>query len=170
MYTSGVYIAIKKGRFRMNKILLEKMQHRLEQKGVKYYTKENVINFSINIGEIIGSLKLTIHILDDSYVSYATLNNKAAPENYCNIAEYLHRANFGLAFGNFEMDYFDGEIRYKYAVEIDNHNNISNHILDKCVLLPCLMFDRYGSGMMKLMLGVGTPEELIQVAEKDSKN
>ena len=54
MYTSGVYIAIKKGRFRMNKILLEKMQHRLEQKGVKYYTKENVINFSINTGEIIG--------------------------------------------------------------------------------------------------------------------
>ena len=154
----------------MNKILLEKMQHRLEQKGVKYYTKENVINFNINVGEIIGSLKVTIHILDDSYVSYAALNNKATHENYCNIAEYLHRANLGLVFGNFEMDYFDGEIRYKYAVEIGNSNNVSNHILDKCVLLPCLMFERYGSGMMKLMLGVGTPEELIRVAEGNSED
>lgn len=166
----GVYTAIRKGRFRMNKLLLEKMQHRLDQKGVKYYTKENIVNFNINIGEIIGSLKLAIHILDDSYVSYAYLNNKATQEHYCNIAEYLHRANYGLAFGNFEMDYLDGEIRYKYAVEISNPNNISNHILDKCVLLPCLMFERYGSGMMKLMLGVGTPEELISEAEGDSED
>ena len=154
----------------MNKLLLDKIQHRLDQKGVKYHTKENVINFSINIGEIIGSLKLAIHILDDSYVSYASLNNKATPENYCNIAEYLHRANLGLVFGNFEMDYFDGEIRYKYAVEIVNSNNIPNHILDKCVLLPCLMFERYGSGIMKLMLGVGTPEELIRLAEENSED
>ena len=134
------------------------------------YTKENVVNFNINIGEIIGSLKLAIHVLDDSYVSYAYLNNKATQEHYCNIAEYLHRANYGLAFGNFEMDYLDGEIRYKYAVEISNPNNISNHILDKCVLLPCLMFERYGSGMMKLMLGVGTPEELISEAEGDPED
>lgn len=166
----GVYTAIRKGRFRMNKLLLDKIQHRLDQKGVKYHTKENVINFNINIGEIIGSLKLAIHVLDDSYVSYASLNNKATPENYCNIAEYLHRANLGLAFGNFEMDYFDGEIRYKYAVEIVNSNNIPNHILDKCVLLPCLMFERYGSGIMKLMLGVGTPEELIRLAERISED
>lgn len=158
---------IRKGRFRMNKLLLERMQRRLDQKSIKYHTKENVITFNVNIGEIIGSLKLIVHILDDSYVSYASLNNKATSDNYCNIAEYLHRANLGLVYGNFEMDYVDGEIRYKYSVEIDNPNNISNHILDKCILLPCLMFQRYGNGIMKLMLGVGVPEELIHEVEEN---
>lgn len=28
-------------------------------------------------------------------------------------AEFLTRANYGLVFGNFEMDMHDGEIRYK---------------------------------------------------------
>lgn len=149
----------------MNKLLLEKMQHRLTEKGVKFFTKENVINCQINIGEIIGSLKVSVHVLDDSYVIYASLNNKATQENYCKIAEYLHRANFGLAYGNFEMDHFDGEIRYKYSIEFENVNNISNRTLDKCVLLPCLMFERYGNGIMKLMLGVGDPEKLIEEAE-----
>ena len=65
------------------------------------------------------------------------------------------------------MDYFDGEIRYKYATEIDNPNNISNHILDKCFLLPCLMFERYGKGIIKLTLGVGNPEDLINEAESE---
>lgn len=152
----------------MNKILLEKMQHRLDQKKVKYFTKENIISLNMNIGEVIGSVRISIHILDDSYVAYASLNNKATSENYGKIAEYLHRANFGLAFGNFEMDYFDGEIRYKYSAEIENPNNISNHALDKCILLPCLMFERYGNGIIKLLVGVGNPEDLINEAEENN--
>ncbi len=153
----------------MNKLLLDKMQQRLDQKNVKYFTKENVITFHINVGEVIGSLRFSIHILKNSYVTYASLNNKATPENYCNVAEYLHRANLGLAYGNFEMDYADGEIRYKYSAEIENPNNISNYTLDKCILLPCVMFEQYGNGIIKLMLGIGNPEKLIAEAEENDE-
>ena len=33
------------------------------------------------------------------------------------MAEFLTRANYGIMIGNFEMDFNDGEVRYKGALE-----------------------------------------------------
>ncbi len=155
----------------MNKIMLEKMQRRLDQQKVVFSTNENVITFFMNAGKNVGLLKMSIHVLRDSFVSYASLGNKTLPENFGSVSEYLHRANFGLVHGNFEVDFVDGEVRYKYSVEVDNPNNLSNASLDKCVVLPCLMFNRYGAGLLKLMVGdcSETPEALIAVAESDQQ-
>src|SRR5262245_1344418 len=34
------------------------------------------------------------------------------------MAEYLTRANYGLYIGNFELDFNDGEIRYKTSIDV----------------------------------------------------
>lgn len=151
----------------MNKILLEKMQQRLTQKNVRYATNNNVINFNMNIDDTIGALVISIHILSTGIVCYASLGNKATPDKFCSVAEYLHRANLGLAYGNFELDYFDGEIRYKYSAEMDVANNVSNNSLDKCIIVPCLMFQQYGKGILTLIYGEGDPQKLIEEAESN---
>lgn len=33
------------------------------------------------------------------------------------VAEYLTRANYGMIFGNFELDFNDGEVRYKKIID-----------------------------------------------------
>ena len=82
------------------------------------------------------------------------------------VAEYLTRANFGLRNGNFELDYSDGEIRYKTFVDCEDLLP-SAAVLRDAVTIPVDMFDRYGNGLMSVVLGVRTPEEAIQDAEKD---
>ena len=82
------------------------------------------------------------------------------------VAEYLTRANYGLRNGNFELDYSDGEIRYKVFVDCEDLLP-SAAVLRDAVIIPVDMFDRYGNGLLSVVLGVRTPEEAIQDAEKD---
>lgn len=38
-------------------------------------------------------------------------------------SEYLMRVNYGLAFGNFEMDFSDGEVRFRHGVDLHDRAN-----------------------------------------------
>lgn len=149
----------------MNKLLFEKIQHRLKEKEMKYTANDNVIRLNMNIGGVVGKLSMIIDVMDKGYITYAVLSNKVSRDYILNVAEYLHRANFGLLYGNFELDYNDGEIRYKISTDCEDANTITNRQIDKSILLPCIMFEKYGSGIIRLMLDMGNPEELIKEAE-----
>lgn len=47
------------------------------------------------------------------------------------------------------------------------NTKLSEDIVAKSIIMPIFMFDRYGRGLIKLMLNEGDPKELIQEAEKD---
>lgn len=153
----------------MNKLLFDRIQSRLTEKGVKFTAKNGTIIFNMNVGEVVGKLALYIDVLNDSYVSYAILSNKATEDRYALLSEYLHRANFGLLYGNFEIDYSDGEIRYKITTDCEDANKLTNNQIDRSVVVPCAMFGRYGGGIIKLLVDDASPEVLIKEAEKTTK-
>lgn len=150
----------------MNKAVFERIQKRLKDKGVHYSVENDVISMSMRINDTVGVVNVVYDVLDKGILSYAIFNNHAPQEKRVSIAEYLHRANYGLPHGNFEMDYFDGEIRFKLATYFDDSNTISNNLIDRHVYIPCLMFERYGEGILKLLVGEGDPESLISEAEQ----
>ncbi|MEO5952445.1 MAG: YbjN domain-containing protein [Chloroflexia bacterium] len=45
------------------------------------------------------------------------------------LADFLTRANYGLYIGNFEMDFNDGEVRYKTSIDVEG--NIGTDPADK---------------------------------------
>lgn len=51
---------------------------------------------------------------------YTTLERRAPAERMEAMLEFVARANFGLAIGNFELDPEDGEIRFKTSVDVTN--------------------------------------------------
>ncbi len=51
---------------------------------------------------------------------YTTLKVHAAAQRIPAMLEFVARANFGLAVGNFELDPDDGEIRFKTSVDVNN--------------------------------------------------
>ena len=126
--------------------------------------KHSVFNFGLSMGGNLGSLDFYIIVKDDSYTVYAILNNKAELDNINQVAEYLHRANYGLRVGNFELDYDDGEIRYKNYVDADmveiNEKNIMMSIF-----IPADMFNKYGKGLLEVIIGKATPKEMIDIIE-----
>lgn len=97
-------------------------------------------------------------------VSYATIGVKADEDSMEEMAEFLHRANYGLAFGNFEMDFNDGEIRYKMSLNCVDSLPGADAIED-VLYLPLSMFERYGDGILTVAMGLAEPEEAIRKIE-----
>jgi hypothetical protein len=79
-------------------------------------------------------------------------------------AEFLTRANYGLFIGNFEMDWDDGEIRYKTSIDVDG-DRLVPVLVQQLVYTNVLMMDHYLPGIMKVMYGNVPPAEVIAEIE-----
>ena len=150
-------------------LLLDKIQSRLKKTGLKFETTSDIIHFTMEIDNLIGKVAVFIQASENTILSYAVINNKAPKEQFNSISEYLHLANYGLIYGNFEIDFNDGEIRYKLVTDCQDVANIPNKYIDRSVLLPCQMIEKYGKGIIQLMLDVGDPKVLIEEAEQNNK-
>lgn len=80
------------------------------------------------------------------------------------MAEFITRANYGMAIGNFEMDYNDGEIRYKTSVDVDT-GDLTGTVMKPLVYINCLMMDKYLPGIMKVIYGGASPAEAVAEVE-----
>ncbi|GET35956.1 YbjN domain-containing protein [Microseira wollei] len=68
------------------------------------------------------------------------------------IAEFLTRANCGMIIGNFEMDFEDGEIRYKTSIDVEG-DSLSSALIKQLVYANVMMMDQYLPGIMSVIYG-----------------
>ncbi len=97
-------------------------------------------------------------------ISYGYISLSGDAESMANVCEYLTRANYGLSIGNFELDFRDGEIRYKVSCNARDALP-GEDALDDLISLPILMFNRYGNGLLAVSMGMMTPEQAVEQAE-----
>ena len=102
---------------------------------------------------------------DDSYTVYCYISLNADEDCRPQVAEYITRATYGLRFGNFEMDFRDGEIRYRLTVDCEDRTELSESLVMGSIVIPMRMLERYGDGLVAVMFGIKTPEEAVQEAE-----
>lgn len=134
----------------------------------KYNEEDKVFVSGIDMGNILGNVRMFIFVEENHYNVYMVLNSKVEERYYPVVSEFLHRANYGLNDGNFEMDYKDGKIRYKSFVNFRNID-VSQEVVEDSIIVGAAMIDRYGKGLLKLMLGDGTAEECIEYCESPEK-
>src|SRR5438045_1991670 len=53
-------------------------------------------------------------------VVYSISPLRVPPPLRATMAEFISRANYGLVVGNFEMDYEDGQVRYKTSLDVED--------------------------------------------------
>lgn len=101
------------------------------------------------------------------FIFYSICPVNAPSERRMHIAELLTRANYGLILGNFELDFEDGEIRYKTSIGVEEQT--LNDDLIKAVAYPnVLMMDKYLPAIMSVLYGDVPPGEAItQVEDED---
>jgi hypothetical protein len=88
-----------------------------------------------------------------------------APENKrLAIAEFLTRANSGMIIGNFELDFADGEIRYKTSIDVQG-DFLSFELIKQLVYANVTMMDEYLPGIMSIIYGNASPEDAIAQVE-----
>ena len=148
--------------------LFEAVKEYLESQNWKYSSDPEKFrcSYTMTIKGKLNSCKVVV-VAEDKGIKFVAISPiNVSEENRASVAEYITRANYGLRAGNFEMDYSDGEVRYKNYMRctdmVPSQEDIefSN---DVCFM----MFQQYGDGLVKNMMGFGDPEKDIQEAEAD---
>lgn len=80
-------------------------------------------------------------------------------------AEFLTRANYGLRFGNFELDFEDGEVRFKISADVEG-STLSTAMIRNMIAMGVLTMDRYYPGLQAVCFADKPPKEAVQEIDK----
>jgi len=111
------------------------------------------------------SWKIDVHARDYSQqcLIYSKFPRKVPTDSLPVVSEYLHRANWAMPVGNFELDYDTGDVRYKSAVDAEEAP--FDEMTFRNLLIPnVLMMDAYGDGLTQV-LGGTAPQAAIDAVE-----
>ncbi len=98
------------------------------------------------------------------FLFYVLAPMKAPEEKRMAIAEFITRANYGLRIGNFEMDFEDGEVRYKSSLDFEGVE-LQPEIIRNAIYPAVQTMDLYLPGIMGVLYSDKTPTELIEEIE-----
>lgn len=82
------------------------------------------------------------------------------------MAEFIARANYGLKYGDFEMNWDDGAVRFHLTFPM-TAVRADEMILPTLLLAPPKMLDQYARGFAEVLMGLKTPAEAIKDCEGD---
>jgi hypothetical protein len=100
----------------------------------------------------------------EQFVFYSVCPINAPDSKRLAVAEFLTRANSGMIIGNFEMDFEDGEIRYKTSIDVED-DSLSSAVIKRLVYANVMMMDAYLPGIMSVIYGDVTPLDAIAQIE-----
>ena len=133
-----------------------------------YNEDENVFYMRMSLKVVDGCRVITDVQNDKTFITYSIFPIKIPVDKRLAMAEYLTRVNYGLIHGNFEMDFEDGEVRYKVTTccgPIEMDLNSMETVID----CGFYMLDRYGEGILSILYGNVTPEQAIKNIEGKGK-
>lgn len=135
-----------------------------------FHEDKGVFHFNLSTNSRLRTVNFFVHVRSDHYkvLCISPLNaNTDNPQDMARMAEFLTRANYGLTYGCFEMDYCDGEIRFRMAVDCDGDTIPAPEVIKSSIYIPASMFSRYGSGIVSTMFSDASPADLVRSCEED---
>lgn len=102
----------------------------------------------------------------EQFIFLSILSEKVPEDKRLAIAEFLTRANFGLNIGNFEMDFDDGEIRYKTSIDVTG-DRLTTGLIDPLVKASLVAMDDYLPGITAVLAGETTPKEAVETIREE---
>jgi hypothetical protein len=100
----------------------------------------------------------------EQFLFYSICPVNAPDSKRMAIAEFLTRANSGTIIGNFELDFTNGEIRYKTSIDVQG-DSLSFELIKQLVYANVTMMDQYLPGIMSVIYGEVEPKDAIAQIE-----
>lgn len=130
--------------------------------------ENGLIQFGIRLKCKFQHANINVRVRQGSFMVLTILPVCADEESRPKVIDFINRANYGFIHGNFEMDPRDGEVRFRTSQNCgDDEILISSEIIKECIYLNLSMVERYGTPLMKVMMGAIEPEQAIEEAEGD---
>jgi hypothetical protein len=101
---------------------------------------------------------------EQQVVFYSVLPIRVPVEKRQIAAEFITRANYGMVIGNFEMDYEDGEVRFKTSIDVEGYELMAP-MIRQLIYSNLVITDRYMPGVMRVIYSDSSPVEILEEIE-----
>lgn len=105
----------------------------------------------------------------EQFVFYSVFPVNTPKDRIPAVAEFTARANYGMIIGNFELDFDDGEVRYKTSIDVEG-DELTAPLIKQMVYTNVVIMDRYLPGLMSVIYGNVEPVDAIKSIEKDNND
>lgn len=99
-------------------------------------------------------------------IFYSVLPQSVPVAKRAVMAEFITRANYGMILGCFEMDYEDGEVRFRTSIDTSG-DELTPPLIRQVVYANLVVMDRYFAGLMRVIYSDDEPEAIIDEIETD---
>lgn len=150
--------------------IVELVKEVLEKNGLVYFFDEEH-----RIFEFVGKVKCQIHWLryiisveEGALVFYGLcpiVPDYRDEEMMAKMAEFTCRVNFGLLNGCFELDYRDGELRYKSFIDCEG-GVPSAQCINNSIHCIASLYKRYVDGIIEILFKDGSVKEAVESCER----
>lgn len=128
--------------------------------------------FGIDSANTMSNGRFKVHIYGEEkrnlVLFYCYFYTNAPPRKRQEMAEFISRVNLNLCNGNFEMDFFDGEVRYKTCLLYDgvplSFDGMRAH-LDACLR----MMDRCAPWIESVIISEYNPAQAVELLRQPPK-
>lgn len=127
-----------------------------------------LFHFGLRIRSKIQKLNYVIDVHEDEIVTYGispVAVDSDDPEMMRRMAEFICRVNYGLKNGCFELDFEDGEIRFRSFIDCKGLLP-SMEVVKNSVGCAAIMFELYASGMVDIIFGGASARDAIARCEE----
>lgn len=100
----------------------------------------------------------------ERFIFCSVTESNVPPGKRQTMAEFITRANYGMIIGNFEMDFSDGEIRYKTNIDVEG-GELAFLMVKSLIYANVLMMNKYLPGIMSAIYAGTDPAEVIAKVE-----
>jgi hypothetical protein len=97
---------------------------------------------------------------EQQFIFYSYSLENVPAERRQAMAEFIARANYGIVLGNFEIDFSDGEVRFKTSIDVEG-SELTPALIEPVMYANVLTMDEYLPGLLAVSQGTATPEEAV---------
>jgi hypothetical protein len=151
------------------KSLFERVAAYLDANDWNYTANEEKKYFSTNCRLKDGSVRIILDVYESEdwqrvlvyscFPVYVPENRRAA------VAESITRFNYGMIFGNLDMDFADGEVRVRTIVEAGGE--LADTMIDRALASNLDMTGRFLAPILAVAFGNAAPENALDLISKN---
>jgi hypothetical protein len=145
---------------------LERLRRVVEELGWEPQPGRTPRSYFVDFGEPHLPVSSAIAAITDGdrFMFYVIFGVSASPDRRDEAARFITRANYGLAIGDFEMDYEDGQLQFRSSVDFSGVG-LSEELIANVILPAMSAVQQYGTALMDVLAGHKNAESAIEEVE-----
>jgi hypothetical protein len=135
--------------------LLESVAALLEERGTKYSRHDALPILKLDQEGVTGDWTVFVRAREEErqLIVLSVYPENVPDELLPAMAEFVTRANYGLNIGNFEMDYDDGEVRFRTSIDLEDAPLLDS-LTSTLISANVAVMDDYFAGITAVLHGV----------------